>query len=160
MSQYNVLAARLANEIQTLNRVVQAAQSQAQKAQSTGDQDFYQAAALSLQNYYMGIERIFEEIAKQIDQSMPAGADSHQQLLQQMRLEIPQTRPSVLSTETWEQLNEYRAFRHVVIHRYGFELHPDRVQALVDQLASCHPLLTQDLDRFSQFLLTIAQSIS
>ena len=54
MSQYNVLAARLTNELNTLDKVVRAAQSQAQKAQTTGDADFYQAAALSLQNYSRG----------------------------------------------------------------------------------------------------------
>ena len=59
MSQYSVLAARLGNELNVLDQVVSAAQSQVEKGQNTGDKDFYQAAALSLQNYYMGIERIF-----------------------------------------------------------------------------------------------------
>lgn len=51
MSQYGVLVARLQNEIKTLDKVVQTAQSQLGKAQRTQDADFYQAAALSLQNY-------------------------------------------------------------------------------------------------------------
>lgn len=154
-----MLAARLRNEITTLDKVVKAAQSQAQKAQAMGDIDFYQAAALSLQNYYMGAERIFEEIAQQIDQSFPFGANSHQQLLQQMSLDIPQTRPPLLSPESLEQLNEYRSFRHVVMHRYGFELRLDQVQALVEQLPICHQQLTQDVESFCEFLLALDRSI-
>jgi len=159
MSQYGVLAARLSNELKTLDRVVQAAQSQRSKAQKTGDTDFYQAAALSLQNYYMGIERIFEEVAKQIDQSLPTGAESHRELLEQMGLEIPNTRPPLLSEETVAQVNTYRAFRHVVIHRYGFELYPERVSALVDQLAFCYALLQHDVEAFCQFLLELDHSL-
>ncbi|MEM7771155.1 MAG: hypothetical protein AAF327_11665 [Cyanobacteria bacterium P01_A01_bin.37] len=159
MSQYGVLAARLSNELKTFDRVVQAAQSQRSKAQNTGDTDYYQAAALSLQNYYMGIERIFEEVAKQVDQSLPFGAGSHRELLEQMGLEIPSTRPPLLSEETVAQVNTYRAFRHVVINRYGFELYPERVAALVDQLADCYALLKHDVEAFCQFLLELDQSL-
>lgn len=159
MSQYTVLVARLQNEIKTLDKVVQSAQSQIRKARQTGDSDFYQAAALSLQNYYMGAERIFEEVAKQVDQSLPTGASSHYELLEQMGLEIPTTRPALLSTETLAQMNQYRAFRHVVIHRYGFELHPERVAELVDQLAACQTALTQESQVFCQFLTAVDQSL-
>ena len=159
MSQYSVLAARIRNELIRLDTVVQSAQSQAGKAQQTGDTDFYQAAALSLQNYYMGVERIFEEVAKQIDCSLPSGPSSHRELMDQMALEIPKTRPPLLSAETLGQVNEFRAFRHVVIHRYGFELHPDRVAALVQQLSACHDNFKADVDAFCQFLLALDQSL-
>lgn len=48
-----------------------AASSQLEKAKQTGDRDYLQAAALSLQNFYMGVERVFEEVAKQVDRSSP-----------------------------------------------------------------------------------------
>lgn len=159
MSQYSVLAARLRNELIRLDTVVQSAQSQAGKAGQTGDTDFYQAAALSLQNYYMGVERIFEEVAKQIDGSLPSGPSSHRELMDQMALEIPKTRPPLLSGGTLGLVNEFRAFRHVVIHRYGFELHPDRVAALVQQLSACHDSFRADVDAFCQFLLALDQSL-
>ena len=159
MSQYSVLAARLQNELTRLDQVVAAAKTQIQKAQQTQDKDFIQAAALSLQNYYMGVERIFEEVAKRVDQSLPSGPNSHQALLEQMELEIPQIRPPLLAAVTVAQLNEYRAFRHVVMHRYGFELHPERVSELVEQLPSCHTSLATDVQDFYQFLLQLDQSI-
>ena len=67
MSKYSVLAARLKKDLAQVDKAVQAAMSQAKKATATGDTDYLQAAALSLQNFYMGVERVFEEIAKQVD---------------------------------------------------------------------------------------------
>lgn len=152
MSTASVLGARLTRELEKIHMAAQSAVSQANKAISTGDLDYLQAAALSLQNFYMGVEQAFEEIAKQVDQSLPQGASSHRELLEQMALNIPQSRPAVIQPHTLAQLNEYRGFRHVVVHRYGFELYPERIQALVDQLPTACASLTEDLQAFCQFL--------
>jgi len=112
MSQYSVLIARLNKELSKIQTTVETAVSQATKAKHTGDLDYLQAAALSLQNFYMGVEQAFEEIAKQVDGFLPTGASSHQELLEQMALEIPSTRPVVIQSATLESLNEYRGFRH------------------------------------------------
>ncbi|MEM6714962.1 MAG: hypothetical protein AAF827_17655 [Cyanobacteria bacterium P01_D01_bin.6] len=159
MSQYHVLVARLDNELQRLDQIVATANNQALKANKTGDDDFLKAAALSLQNYYIDVERIFAEVAKQVDQSLPTGRNSHQKLLEQMQLEIPVTRPPVLLPETASQIDEFRAFRHVVMHRYGFELQPQRVRELVKQLIASHQLFSRDVQNFCQFLLQVERSL-
>jgi hypothetical protein len=159
MSKYSVLVARLGKEMTKIQASVQTAISQANKAKNTGDLDYLQAAALSLQNFYMGVEQAFEEIAKQVDQSLPIGASSHRELLEQMALEIPQVRPPVIQADTLERLNEYRGFRHVVVHRYGFELHPERIQALVKELPVCCDELTKDLQAFFEFLMHLNQAL-
>ena len=64
MSQYGVLAARIKKELELIQVTVNTASSQLEKAKQTGDRDYLQAAALSLQNFYMGVERVFEEVAK------------------------------------------------------------------------------------------------
>ncbi len=155
MSKYNVLIARLNQELNKIRVAVKTASSQAQKAQDTGDLDYLQAAALSLQNFYMGIEQAFEEIAKQIDEFLPKGASSHRELLEQMALEIPQIRPPVIQQNTLEQLHQYRGFCHVVIHRYGFELNPDRIQELVEELPECIENFNQDIECFCEFLIQL-----
>ena len=159
MSKYSVLVARLKKELTQIDQAVQAAASQAKKAKTTGDADYLQAAAFSLQNFYMGVERVFEEIAKQVDESLPTGASSHRELLEQMGLEIDQVRPAVLQAKTLEELNEYRGFRHVAIHRYGFELYPDRVQALVETLPDCQIHFSADIKIFCTFLLNLDQDL-
>jgi len=159
MSRYSVLVARLNKELAKIQTVVQAAVSQASKAKKTGDIDYLQAAALSLQNFYIGVEQAFEEIAKQVDEFLPTGASSHRELLEQMALEIPNVRPPVLQAETLDRLNEYRGFCHVVIHRYGFELHPKRIQELVEALPICSEALTRDIQSFGEFLMRLDQAL-
>lgn len=159
MSKHSVLAARLQKDLAQIDKAVQAAISQVGKAEATGDPDYLQAAALSLQNFYMGVERIFEEIAKQVDESLPTGAGSHRELLEQMGLKISQIRPAVLQADTLEALNEYRGFRHVAIHRYGFELQPDRIQELVKSLPVCQSQFSKDIESFCTFLLNLDQAL-
>jgi hypothetical protein len=69
-----------------------------------------------------------------------------------MSLEIPHTRPPVILSDTLHNLNEYRGFRHVAIHRYGFELESNRIADLTDKLMACHTLLVRDIENFCQFL--------
>ena len=53
---------------------------------------------------------------------MPQGFNWHQVLLEQMTNEIPDIRPAVISEVTYEALDEYRGFRHVVRNIYAFQL--------------------------------------
>jgi len=159
MNQYSVLVARLQQDLSQIKMVVEAAIAQVNKADKTGDLDYLQAATLSLQNFYMGVERTFEEIAKQVDQSLPTGASSHRNLLEQMRLEIPDIRPPVIKQETFKQLNEYRGFRHVAIHRYGFELSPKRIRELVSDLPHCYLCYANQIEDFCQFLMTLNKNV-
>ena len=87
MNGYNVLIARLNNELTKVATTVQLALSQAQKAKTTADDDYWYATAFSLQNFYMGVERIFEDIAKEVENNLPTGSSSHKLLLEQMSLE-------------------------------------------------------------------------
>lgn len=105
------------------------------------------------------MEQAFEEIAKQVDEFLPTGASSHRELLEQMALEIQNIRPPVIQADTLERLNEYRGFRHVVIHRYGFELHPERIQELVETLPVCWNELARDIQTFCEFLIHLDQSL-
>lgn len=157
MSKYNVLAARLQKELNSIQIVVETATSQIEKAKCSGDQDYALAAAFSLQNFYTGVERVFEEIAKQVDLSLPAGASSHKELLEQMGLDLPKVRPVVLQDEILEQLQDYRGFRHVAIHRYGFELKLNRIQELVVSLPDCYNNFAVDLQLFCDFLQKLDQ---
>ncbi|MGA1262708.1 MAG: nucleotidyltransferase family protein [Prochlorothrix sp.] len=148
MNTHPVLKAKIDQELSNLVKIIDITQEQAQKAQRTGDSDYYRAAALSLHNFYVGVERILEEIAKAIDGSLPQGANSHQALLEQMALNLPQLRPPVLRPETLAQLQPYRGFRHVLVHRYGFELEDDRIQALIDRLSPCWADFQRDIQGF------------
>ncbi|MEM8604932.1 MAG: hypothetical protein AAGF24_13990 [Cyanobacteria bacterium P01_H01_bin.121] len=159
MTHYAVLTARLRNELKNLSKVLERAKIQVQKARTAQDDDYWFALALSLQNYYMGIERIFEDIAKHVDQTLPTGPNSHQALVEQMSLDIPQTRPAVITHATLQALTPYRGFRHVVIHRYGFELKPELIEVLASDLEGCYAALHAEIETFCQFLLQLKNTI-
>ncbi len=61
---------------------------------------FLDSAALNLHDFYTGLERIFSQIAKVVDNSMPSGQSWHRDLLNQMGKNFSRLRPRVLSAAT------------------------------------------------------------
>jgi len=53
--------------------------------------------ALNLHAFYSGIERLFELIARDIDQCVPDGEMWHRDLIKQMTKEINGVRPAVVN---------------------------------------------------------------
>ena len=93
-----------------------------------------------LHDFYTGLEKIFENIVKEIDRRIPAGEEWHSELLHQMTLDIPGLRPPIISLSAEKKLREYLGFRHLFRKRYGFELDWDRMEKL---LRNMPPLLAQ-----------------
>jgi hypothetical protein len=150
------LAARLRVELVELERVVHRAEHLLAKAQTQGDEDYLDGVALNVHGFYAGIERIFEEIAREIDGSLPAGPEWHRDLLLQMSAEVAGTRPPVIDRATRDCLDEYRGFRHVVRNVYTFSLRPSWLRELVADLPVCYGALTRDLTTFCNFLDALA----
>ena len=101
--------------------------------------------ALHLHSFYTGAERIFYDIARGFDDEVPTGSDWHQQLLEQMALEIPQARPPVLAEQTRLELDEFRRFRHVVRSNYAYKLDSQRILALAQKLPAVGQHLIQNI---------------
>jgi hypothetical protein len=101
-----------------------------QRYLDSGDQLYLDSVALGLHNFYSGLERLFEKVAKVIDGTLPSGANWHQLLLEQMSLEIPHLRPALISFESRKALEDFRGFRHVVRNVYAFQLDPDKLRPL------------------------------
>lgn len=151
-----ILAARIRTEVVELERVVQRAEHLMSKVQDQKDEDYLDGVALNLHGFYSGAERIFEEIAREVDHSLPSGSGWHRNLLTQMSAEVAGRRPLVLKRDTRNCLEEYRGFRHVVRNVYTFSLRPSRLRELVADLRGCYRELNLDLTTFCEFLETIA----
>ena len=108
--------------------------------------------ALYVQNFYTGVERVFALIAKQIDGVTPSSADWHIQLLGQLLVPVPNIRPAVISQHTYEQLNEFRGFRHVSRNLYAYDLDHQRIIDLANKLIGCHQIFMEDINKFDAFL--------
>lgn len=88
-----------------------------------------------LHSFYNGLENIFEIIAKNIDNNVPSGNKSHQELLHQMASENG-FRHEVISEDLYLKLREYATFRHFYRHAYSFQLNWEKMKPLVDNINS------------------------
>jgi hypothetical protein len=80
------------------------------------------ACASILHDFYSGIEKMFINIARETDRTVPGGEGWHRELLEQMTLDIPDMRPAVIGTELAAQLQQYLSFRQRFRNLYGYEL--------------------------------------
>jgi hypothetical protein len=146
------LAGRLSQWIIDLERLVVRAETLLDKAQGSGDDGYLDGVALNLHGFYAGVERVFEDIARTLEKTIPEGAEWHRDLLMQMSSKFSGIRPEVIRRETRYCLDEFRGFRHVVRNVYTFNLRPIRLQELTKQLRGCFAALKQDLGEFITFL--------
>lgn len=151
-----VLSGRLRAELADLGVVVARAEALAAKARERSDPDYLDGACLNLHSFYADTERLFEEIAREVDGVVPDGPEWHRDLLVQMSAEVPAIRPAVLRADTRNCLDSYRGFRHVVRNVYAFQLKPSRIYELVDDLRGCYEALIRDIEGFCGFLEAIA----
>lgn len=108
--------------------------------------------ALSLHDFYNGLERIFERIAENVDEFKPSSINWHQEILKQMTLEVPNIRPVVISQELKENLDEYRAFRHIVRNVYSHNFRIDKMKNLIGKIDKVFNEAENSLQVFSKFL--------
>lgn len=155
MSRYAVLIGQINRDLSDLEQISTTTDALMEKIRVTGDMDYLGTAALNLHSFYSGAERIFREVALDVDGALPEGSDWHRRLLRQMAANVPSVRPALLTDATLKALNELCAFRHVVRNVYTFDRIPNRVQDLAEKLPHALALLRSDLQEFCQFLNTV-----
>jgi len=150
--RYLTLVSRIREELSEIKQAVDRAQTGWERARRTGDEFYLDSVALNLHSFYTALERIFELIAANIDQTRPKGDNWHQELLSQMAAEIELVRPHVISRETKNILDEYRGFRHVVRNVYSFHLSSAKISPLVNKLPKTFNRVKKELEDFLSFL--------
>ena len=152
MSAYPALSGRITTLLGELQNVVDRIALLSKKAQQTNDDGYWDGVALNMHSFYGGVERIFEDIARTVDETVPSGPGWHADLLLQMTSEIANLRPVVIRPAARTCLDEYRGFRHVVRNVYAFNLRPARIKELSDGLGDCWKAICEDLEKFIEFL--------
>jgi len=147
-----VLAGRILSELKDLSIILERARQGWEKAQTTHDDFYLDGVALNLHGFYSGLERIFERIASAVDGSIPSGSNWHRELLNQMSIEVPGVRPSVITGVLKENLEEYLGFRHVIRNVYTHHLNPDKMKNLVTKSSSILSTIEVELTEFAEFL--------
>lgn len=125
---------------------------------ATTDQDvFLESVALNLHGFYSGLERVFVQIARRIDQDVPTDNAWHVTLLTQMETEAPNVRPAILSRQSHHALDELRRFRHLVRNVYTHNLVAGKMQAMIELLPQTWAAVKSELIAFAEVLDRLAE---
>lgn len=153
MSQFAVLSGYIQQKAQELEQEYSYAMAQAQQAETTNIDAYWIAAGFGLQGFYTGLEKIFEQVARRIDGSPIQHSERwHQELLDQMQLEVPGVRPPVIEHDTYKILKAVLAFRHVVRNNYTHALEPALIAQNIEMLPSAYEQVLENLKAFRAFL--------
>lgn len=156
------LAAEIRQELSSLARLadeIPATWAKGMKLPEGERQPYVESTALKLHNFYTACERIFETIAGEVNGALPQTPDWHLRLLRMMTVEVPRVRPRVLTPELAERLTDLLRFRHVVRNIYGFELHEQKVEPLVQELDGIWRELRGQLEEFVAYLEEVGQEL-
>lgn len=69
--RYQALRGRIEEALGDVERVVMRAEELLEKATTSGDDGYFDGIALNLHGFYAGLERIFEDIARSLEQTVP-----------------------------------------------------------------------------------------
>ena len=152
-TKYYILSERIKEEMVYIYRSIEKAENAWEKAEISGDESYYDSSALNLHNMYNGIERIFEQIATIVDESMPEGKNWHRDLILQMGYDVKDVRPAVISESLLHTLDEFRSFRHIVRNIYTFNYNLEKMKNLIVQLPKLKEELYAKMEEFCQFLM-------
>jgi len=151
---YLVLAGRIRKELDELERLVSRAERALEITRKRPEESDYliDSIALNLHGVYSGLERLFQQIAAIVDDSVPSGKEWHRELLEQMSINVIGVRPPVISENTSQILDEFLRFRHVVRNVYTLSLDGERIIKLVQQLRPVFTRVNNELISFADFL--------
>lgn len=107
-----------------------------------------------LEKYYTTLETCFFRISKFFENNL-SRESWHKELLDKMRLEIPNTREAVIKKSSYSELQELLRFRH--FSRYYTEMDYDwnRLDIFLSNFPTLCKAVVDDLDEFSKFLSTL-----
>ncbi len=114
------------------------------------------AVATVLHSFYNGVEKIFTSVAKGLDDFVPAGGQSHRDLLLQVSRET-EKRPQLISKKTAKTLSPYLGFRHFYRHSYSFLIDWDELKKLVVPLEQVWTETRIELEQFVEMLQSASQ---
>ena len=148
-----VLVRRLAAEIDAELASLDALEQEFANRPREDDTYSLRACGSILHDFYNGVERIFVRVAHEINGGVPQAGQWHQQLIEDMRLDIPEVRPAVIDPELAKTLGEYLRFRHVFRNVYGSILEADRMRPLEQRMPATLASFREQIREFLCWML-------
>lgn len=136
---------------QTIKRVFVMLENRAQNL-SSDNLEKLESVAYQIHNFYCAVEELLKIIATYCENNISDSSQWHSQLLKRMLEPVPGVRPALLSWDSYEKLNNLRAFRHFFRHAYGVTLDFAQLEANLNKALEVQAVLEQEvLDFFLRF---------
>lgn len=150
-----ILEARIRQELQQLDRIADEMKKALKpyRGKEINNTIVLRALGSMLHDFYTGVEKIFLNIAKEIDRFAPRSENWHRLLLEQMTLHLKERRPAVVDKDLAVALQQYLAFRHRFRNLYGFDLEWARMEQPVIALPEILHRLNVALNDFLNLLM-------
>lgn len=107
---------------------------------------FETACSKTVDRIYTSIEKIFTRLASHIDEDVPSESSWGSTLLNRMSSELPGVRPSVISRETLDVLNELHSFRHNCRNNYA--TNNDRLMEIIGKTINIVSVVKNEIELF------------
>lgn len=151
--------AELTDEISNIRRIVAIIKARIKNlpaASNDAYEVYIDSIAHNLENFYMAVEEIFKDICAVTGEGLPEGERWHSILLKNMTKEIRDIRPAVISLKTFEKMDDYRKFRHLVRNIYTYNIIPEKVLVLARPSEKVFRGFEQNIKTFMKFILKAA----
>lgn len=152
-----LLEVRLRKELVNLEKLVEELKTITKMRELKVNSIRIRACASILHDFYSGIEKMFINIARETDRTVPRGEGWYRELLEQMTLDIPVKRPAVIGSELATQLQQYLSFRHRFRNLYGYELEWGKMDELIKNMDSTLKRLKDSMESFLEVLSQIVE---
>ena len=153
MKPEEMLARRLNAEIEAELAALDALEREFATRPRTDDSYSLRARGSILHDFYNGVERIFVRVARELNGGVPRAEQWHQQLIDDMTLDVPKVRPAVIDARLAKGLGEYLRFRHVFRNVYGGFLEVERLRPLEERLPRALTSFRQQIRAFLSWML-------
>jgi len=99
--------------------------------------------ATLLNNFYNGIENILKQIFQKQFIKLPDGHSWHQTLI------LSVVKENIISESLADEIKEYMSFRHFVAHGYAFNLAPQRLEELTDNILKVFEKFKSEINKIN-----------
>lgn len=111
-------------------------------------------AALSsgVTGLYTGMEEVLRGLLSAVDNYVPTGDRSHQDILDQASMAVEGTRPALISEGVYSVLTTLKGFRHFERHNYRFRFDDEQVERNERLAETLVPSFIADIEAFMAVL--------
>ena len=115
---------------------------------NTAQPETLESTAYQLHNLYSAVEDLLRLIAAYFENNISDSSRWHSLLLRRMTQPVADIRPTVLSPQTYQDLNDLRGFRHFFRHAYGVAIDEAQLQSNLAKSRRLKLSLAADLATF------------